>query len=354
MIINELGQLIITGVEGKSLTSDEKEFIEKNNIGGVILFKHNYDNPAQLAELVNEIQTLRDEYPLFISVDQEGGRVMRFKTHFTQFPSMNEIGKKDSPKLTFEVHQILAQELSHCGINLDFSPCADVWTNENNKVIGDRAFSNDPVEVEKHVSAAIRGLHSENVLACAKHFPGHGNTLKDSHFDLPFVKKSLAELREVEFVPFYKASKARVEFMMMAHLVVDAIDKELPCTLSSKAYSFLRQELKYKNLIITDDMEMKAIEDNYSTEKSAVMAINAGADILIYRSSQKAMIAFEALSKAVGVQEIKRSTIDDRVKRINRCKKTFLKEYNPIYIPDLAKKLKADGNQDILNKIDLV
>jgi len=352
--IKELGQLIITGVSGKSLTEDEKIFLQDSNIGGVILFKHNYSDPAQLAELVNEIQVLRDEYPLFISVDQEGGRVMRFHTHFTQFPSMYEIGKKNSPKLTFEVHKTLADELSLCGVNLDFSPCTDIWTNENNKVIGDRAFSNNAEDVEKHVSAAIRGLHTGNVLACSKHFPGHGNTTKDSHYDLPYVTKTLEELRELELIPFYKASKSRVEFIMMAHLVVDAIDKDLPCTLSSKAYEFCRDELKYKNLIITDDMEMKAIEDHFSTAKAAVMAINAGADLLIYRSMEKAKEAFEALSEAVTVQEIKRSTIDDRVKRINRCKKTYLKDYSQIYIPDIAKKLKPSGNEDILKKIDQV
>ena len=269
MDLFEVGQLFVTGISGLTLTEEEKEFIQKNNIGGVILFAHNFTDPGQLAELVNEIQTLRDEYPLFISVDQEGGRVRRFKTHFTQFPSMYEVGKKDSPKLTFELHKILAEELSACGINLNYSPCCDIWTNENNKVIGDRAFATNALEVEKHVSAAIRGLHASNVLACSKHFPGHGNTTKDSHYDLPFVKKSLEELRAEELVPFYKASKSRSEFMMMAHLVVDSIDKELPCTLSPKAYEFLREELKYKKIIITDDMEMKAISDRYSYSEAA-------------------------------------------------------------------------------------
>ena len=167
---SEIGQLFITGISGLSLTVEESEFLENNNIGGVILFKHNYQDPAQLAELVNSIQALRDEYPLFVSVDQEGGRVIRFKTHFTQFPSMHEIGQLDSPKLTFEVHKVLAEELKACGVNLDYSPCCDVWNNPKNKVIGDRAFGKTPDEVEKHVSAAIRGLDAGNILSCAKHF----------------------------------------------------------------------------------------------------------------------------------------------------------------------------------------
>ncbi|MCT4642229.1 MAG: beta-N-acetylhexosaminidase [Bacteriovoracaceae bacterium] len=350
-MVSDLGQLIVTGISGKSLTEEDRDFLENCNIGGVILFKHNYENPAQLAELVNDIQACRSEYPLFVSVDQEGGRVKRFQTHFTQFPAMLEVASKDSPKLTFEVHKIMAQELALCGININYSPCCDVWTNPKNKVIGDRAFGQDPKEVEKHISAAIRGLHSENVLACAKHFPGHGNTAKDSHYDLPYVKKTLDELRKLEFIPFYKASKSRAEFMMMAHLVLDDLDPDLPCTLSKRAYDFLRQELKYKNIIITDDMEMKAIEDHFSTEKAAVMAIEAGADIILYRSAEKAKIAYESINEAVKTQRIKRSQIDEKVKRINRCKKTFFSEYKPIYIPDISKKLKPEGNDQILTKL---
>lgn len=353
MSISELGQLFTTGISGLELTDKEKEFIQKNNIGGVILFSHNYKDPAQLAELVNEIQTLRDEYPLFISVDQEGGRVKRFKNNFTQFPSMYDIGKLSSPKLTFEVHKQMADELNVCGVNLNFSPCCDVWTNPNNKVIGDRSFGTKVEEVEKHVSAAIRGLHTGNVLACAKHFPGHGNTLKDSHFDLPFVKKTIKELEEVELAPFVKASKSRVEFIMMAHLVVDAIDTELPCTLSKPAYDFLRSYLKYKNLIITDDMEMKAIEDNYTCEKAAIMALNAGADIILYRSLESTEKAFKAVKEAIRLQEIKKETIEDKTKRVKDCKKNHFAEYSPIYIPSIEKIINKEKSQNILDQLGI-
>lgn len=350
---NELGQLFITGISGLSLTDDERTFIEKNNIGGVILFKYNYKDPAQLAELVNEIQKLRDEYPLFISVDQEGGRVKRFQTHFTQFPSMLEIGKLNSPKLTFEIHKIMADELSLCGVNLNFSPVCDVWTNPNNKVIGDRAFGDDPHDVEKHVSAAIRGLHTGNVLACAKHFPGHGDTTKDSHYDLPYVTKSLDELKKIELVPFTKASKSRVEFMMMAHLVVDSIDKEKPCSMSEKAYDFLRDYLKFKKLIVTDDMQMQAITDHFTAEKAPIIAINAGADILCYRTLEATKVAFEAVKEAVRVQEIKKEKLDEKLRRIEKCKKTYFTEYKPIYIPDIEKGIAPEGNKAILEQIAL-
>jgi beta-N-acetylhexosaminidase len=350
--INELGQLFITGFSGLSLDSQAQDFIQEKNIGGVIFFKDNYSDPAQLAELVNQVQTLRDEYPLFTSVDQEGGRVRRFQSGLTQFPSMLDVGKLDSPKLTFEVHKAMAEELHACGVNLNFSPCCDVFTNPNNKVIGDRAFASTPEEVEKHVSAAIRGLHTGNVLACAKHFPGHGDTLKDSHFDLPYVKKSMQELEECEFKPFLKASKSRVEFMMMAHLVVDAIDPSLPCTLSKKAYDFLRDYLKYNKLIVTDDMEMKAVTDKYSTGEAAIMALEAGADIVMYRSLEETVKAYEAVREAVKTQRLKNSDIEEKLDRIRDCKKRHFAEYNPIYIPSLSKTIKPDQHKALLDKLN--
>ena len=144
---------------------------------------------------------------------------------------------EDSPKLTYEVHNVMAKELIACGVNLDYSPYCDILTNEKNQVIGDRAFGRDAETVEKHISAAIRGLQSNGVMACAKHFPGHGDTTKDSHYHLPYITKSKEELLELEVKTFQKASKARVEFIMMAHLVVDCIDKDLPATLSKPAYT---------------------------------------------------------------------------------------------------------------------
>ncbi len=352
MNLFDVGQLFITGISGLALTEEEKEFIQSKNIGGVILFKHNYEAPGQLAELVNEIQSLRDEYPLFISVDQEGGRVRRFQTQFTQFPSMYEVGLKDSPKLTFEIHKLLGEELAACGVNLNFAPCCDIWTNEKNKVIGDRAFGTDAETVEKHVSAAIRGLHTSNVLACAKHFPGHGNTTKDSHFDLPFVTKSLEEIEKLELVPFRKASKSRVEFMMMAHLVVDSIDKEVPCTLSPKAYQFLREELKYKKLIITDDMEMKAISDRNSTMDAGLMALEAGADVLLYRSLDKAKEVYEALMLAIKEQKIKKADLEVKIERVKDCKKRHFSTYKPIYIPSLSKIFKEGRQTPIMDEFN--
>jgi beta-N-acetylhexosaminidase len=349
--MNEIGQIIMTGISGTTLLPEEADFLEKENIGGVLLFSHNYDNPAQLAELVNSIQQTRKEYPLFIAVDNEGGRVFRFKKQFTQFPPMYEVGLTDSPKLCFHIAKIMADELSACGVNVNFAPVCDIWTNPNNKVIGDRAFGKDEDTVTKFVSSIIRGLQTHKVLSCAKHFPGHGCTTKDSHFDLPIVKRTMEELREDEFKPFIKAIKSRCEFVMMAHLIVDAIDSELPTSLSPKAYKILREELKFNKLIITDDMEMKAISDNYTYEEAAVLAIQAGADVIEYRTMETARRALEGLKEARKTKTIKNERFNESLKRIEQAKKEYLSEYQPVYIPDISKKVNTGASQSLMNEI---
>lgn len=349
--MESIGQLIITGLNGTALTQEESEFIENEKIGGVVLFSHNYENPAQLAELVNSIQKLRDEYPLFISVDHEGGKVTRFKTHFSQFPPMLEIAKQDSPKLVFEVHQVMASELSACGINLVFSPVCDILTNEENKVIADRAFGRDPETVEKFISAAIRGLQTSGLLSCAKHFPGHGDTTKDSHFDLPLIKNSLELLRSRELIPFIKASKSRVEFMMMGHLQVDELDQKYPATLSPSAYAFLREETKFSKIIITDDMEMKAITDRFSLEEASVLALNAGTDMLLFKTSDAAIKALAAIKEAVKKKILKKEMLIDKLQRIEKCKRDHFKDYKPLYIPQIAESFNSAESKKVLDSI---
>lgn len=348
--MDNFGQLLITGIKGTSLEPAEIEFIRDEKIGGIILFAHNFEDPAQLAELVNLIQKLRDEYPLFISVDQEGGRIMRFKKHFTQFPSMMDLASLNSPKLVYEAHEVLAKELAACGINLSYSPCCDILTNPENGVIGDRAYGKDAETVEKYISAAIRGLQTNKVLACAKHFPGHGDTLKDSHFDLPLVKTSLHELQNRELIPFIKASKSRVEMIMMAHLQVDAIDEKLPTSLSHKAYEFLRSETKFTKIVITDDMQMKAIADKFTTEEAAIMAMNAGADMLIYRHMGEAEKALKAIRESVKKRSIKKELMLEKIARVERCKKENFENYQPIYIPKVTESFHSMEAKKIMDQ----
>lgn len=349
--MSELGQLIMTGVSGTSLTSDEEKFIESENIGGVILFSRNYESPAQLAELINQIQTLRSEYPLFIAVDQEGGRVQRFKSPFSIIPPMYDLARLDSPKIIFHTIKIMAEELKACGVNINLSPVCDIWNNPKNSVIGDRSFGQSVEIVSKNCSAVIRGLQTNGIMSCAKHFPGHGCTTKDSHFDLPYIKKTLEELETEEIIPFVKAAKSRVDFLMMAHLQVDAIDEELPCSLSEKAHRYVREKLRYNGLIISDDMEMKAITDKYSYEEAAVMAVEAGTNIVEYQTMEKAMLGLNGLKEAKRKKEIRNETINERLQRINELKKTKLGEYKPTYIPEISKSIGVKANQVFMNEV---
>tara|TARA_R110002072_G_scaffold534_1_gene3433 strand:+ start:44501 stop:45589 length:1089 start_codon:yes stop_codon:yes gene_type:complete len=348
---SELGQLVFTGISGTSLTDEETTFIEKENIGGVILFSQNFESPAQLAELVNSIQTLRKEYPLFIAVDQEGGRVRRFKEYFTQIPSMYELASLDSPKIMFHVAKIMAEELRACGVNLNLAPVCDVWTNPKNKVIGDRSFGNNVLDVEKNCSAIIRGLQTNGVLSCAKHFPGHGSTTKDSHFDLPIVKTPLDILEKVDFSPFNKAVKSRVEFVMMAHLIVDAIDEELPCSLSPKAHSILRDQLRFNKLIISDDMEMHAITKHFGAGDAAVKAIIAGTNIVEYKTMEGAKAGLEGLKEAHKTKKLKNEVLNERLARILESKKQNLSEYSPVYIPEITNKVGISANKTFMDDV---
>ena len=264
---------------------------------------------------------------------------------------MMDIAKSNSPKLVFEVHEVLAKELAACGVNLIFSPTCDILTNPDNKVIGDRAYGADADTVEKYISAAIRGLQTNGILACAKHFPGHGDTSKDSHFDLPLVKTSIEQLRSREVLPFIKASKSRVEFMMMGHLLVDALDEKFPTSLSKKAYEFLRNETKFTKIVITDDMEMKAVADRFSVEEAAVLAMNAGTDMLLYRFMEDADKALKAIRENVKKRAIRKEDMIEKLGRVERCKKEFLSSYQPIYIPKISDVFNSQEAKNVLNQL---
>jgi beta-N-acetylhexosaminidase len=347
--LDNFGQTIFTGITGTSLSKEEIDFIQKENIGGIVLTSQNFQDPGQLAELVNSIQKLRDEYPLFISLNHEDGRTNRFKNFFTQFPAMLELSKLNSPKLIFEVHEVIAKELKACGINLCFSPSCDILTNSDNKQLSDISYGTDAQTVEKFISATIRGLQTNGILSCAKHFPGHGETSKDSRVDLPLIKRSVTKLKERELIPFTKAVKSRVEFMMMGHLLVEEIDPHYPTSLSSKAYEFLRQETKFTKLVMTDDLDSKAITDRFSPEEAAFLCMKAGADIILDSSLENARKCLLSIRESVKKKLINKEQMIERVLRIEKCKKEFLSNYSPIYIPKISESFNSQEAKKILD-----
>lgn len=310
----------MTGISGDTLTGDEIKFIKDHRIGGVILFSHNYKSPEQLKNLTENIQKLSDGQPLFIAVDQEGGRVQRFKEGFTDIPPMALVGSSGSVKFCQDLHEKIAQELKKVGVNVSFSPVCDVLTNKNNQVIGDRAFSSNPQTVAQYACACIDGLSAHHIISVAKHFPGHGDTLQDSHEHLPRISKSIAEMAKCELIPFQEAIANRVDMVLMAHLLVDSIDHKVPTTLSSHAYRFLRNELNYNGVIISDDMLMKAVSDHFSPKEAAVRTLMAGCDILIYRTMDSAQKAHSTLIQQIQRNHIPHEKLCQKLTRIIELK----------------------------------
>ena len=257
---HDIGQLLMAGFPGTSLTVELRSIAREFSLGGVVYFARNVEEPAQVAEVSREIATLTDGLPPWVSVDQEGGRVARFKRGFTLWPPMSTLGRSGDEALARRFARALAAELQAVGITLDFAPVLDIFTNPKNTVIGDRALGERADDVARLGVAIIEELQRAGIAACGKHFPGHGDTLADSHHDLPLVEHDPDRLRAVEFVPFRAAIAADVASLMSCHVLVPAFDETQPGTLSPRiVQGLLRDELGFDGLVFTDDMEMKAI-----------------------------------------------------------------------------------------------
>jgi beta-N-acetylhexosaminidase len=303
-------------------------------LGGVTLFKRNIEAPEQVAELNHDLQSLSSELPLWVAVDQEGGRVARLRAPFTEWPPMATLGRSGDEKLAYRFAAALAEELKVVGVTLDYAPVLDIHTNPQNPVIGDRALGEDAETVARLGAAVIRGLQKNGVAACGKHFPGHGDTSVDSHLALPVVEHPPDRIRRVECVPFREAIRNDVAFMMTAHILVPALDEQKPATLSSTIVQrMLRDELGFEGVILSDDLEMKALADSYTVPEAAVQAIAAGCDsVLVCRhlSSERSQDAevqaavLEALVHAVEDGRIPYQRAEDALSRNRRAKERFL------------------------------
>ena len=353
----KIGPSLIVGIQGFSLSQDERDFLVRENIGGIILFKRNFESPRQLFELAQELRSLSkkksDKTPFFISVDQEGGRVARFRAPFTEWPPMNMVGKIDSATVAFKVAQILAQELAAVGVNLNFAPSIDIFTNPANTVIGDRALWTDPETVAKLGSALVRGMMKGGVIPAAKHFPGHGNTLIDSHEALPIETKTYAELEACELEPFKRVFKARLDLVMSSHLLFSQIDPKWPVSLSEIFLKkILRDELRYRGLVVSDDLDMKALRNHHTQGEIAVRAVQAGTNILLYcNEPDSPPIAIDAIEKAVRDKEINSMTILDNATRIAALKKSAMLDETPLNWAESEKLIGASAHKQLSDAV---
>jgi len=311
-------QLLAVGFAGHTLDADLRDLIDRG-VSGVILFSRNIQSAQQVAALVAEMKSYAAR-PLYVAVDQEGGVVQRLRDGFTRLPPMRVLGKSQDAQLAFEVGQVLGAELFAVGIDVDFAPVIDVDTNPDNPVIGDRAFGSDPQLVAEMGVALGKGLESSGVAACGKHFPGHGDTELDSHLALPVVRHERERLMSTELWPFRAWAAAELASVMTAHVVFDALDRKLPATMSSVIlHDLLRGELGYQGLVISDDLEMKAVSEHYGVGPAAVLGLAAGVDqFLVCRHAQVALEVVESLERALMDGRVPEARLIDAERRTQR------------------------------------
>lgn len=350
----KLAQMFMLGVPDVDLGKAAQEFLQDYRPGGVIYFAHNYETPALVCELSQAIQATRAKTtpPLFIAVDHEGGRVQRFKKPFTHFPEPAVIGACDSPKLAFQVAEVMAKELRAVGVNIDFYPLCDIHTRANNPVIGRRAFGSDPELVAKIASAMVRGFVAQGMVSTIKHFPGHGDTTVDSHIALPFVDQTWEQLLERELKPFIRCIKGRVDMIMTAHIQNNNLDSVYPATLSySTLTTKLRRELRFQRLIITDDMQMDAISKHYGDEDAIALAIKAGSDVILYRDIESGRKAMDTAFKFLAEGRISAEDVEASYARICEVKDRVLRPHKEVFIEQVSSIVGCEAHQQVLAEV---
>lgn len=331
LLEKKVGQLFMVGVPGLTLGKREQTLLGRIGVGGVILFRNNFESLPQLIELTNGIQkTLTAEayegLPALIAVDQEGGRVIRLGAPFTQFPPQAQWGELNSPSTAFEAGYVIGRELRACGINVNFAPVVDIPEKLDKSAIGDRAFSTDPEIVSTIGSAVIRGLQKAGVVGVAKHFPGHGAVNADSHVDLPSCSKTVEELEAKEWIPFRRLIRSRAEAIMTAHILYPKIDSERPATMSRKILQdYLRKELRHTRMIFSDDLEMGAVEKKYTLQDAAFLAIEAGCDqVLLCHDLDSLEEVWAYIVKAFETGALNMKRLDESLERIRDVKQRYL------------------------------
>ncbi|MGE5615115.1 MAG: beta-N-acetylhexosaminidase [Bacillota bacterium] len=356
----KIGQMFIIGFDGSEPDVKLKEMICEKHVGGVVLFRRNVVSPEQLLGLLNSIKTINAgctgnnagngrisaRAPLFISVDEEGGSVSRMPGELAELPTAFSIGETGDINCAYEMGSLIAEMIKAFGFNMNFAPVLDIWSNPRNTVIGDRSYGQDPDIVARLGVQAMKGISGEGVIPVVKHFPGHGDTVADSHKELPKVNHSLDRLMNFELVPFKEAIVNNADVVMVGHILLTEIDPEYPATLSEAVITgLLRGKMQFDGLVITDDMTMGAIEENYNIGDAAVRSIIAGCDIILvchgYREQKEAV---EAVKAAVAAGSITEARINESVQRILELKKKYGLTDNPVDTVDvdgINKKIEA-------------
>lgn len=311
----------LTGEDGVTVAGDAtRQALENYPVGGIVYFAKNLESQDQVKEMIDNSQK-HSSIGLFVATDEEGGVVNRLMdTVGTTYIGSMYYYKDDGDETAYENAYTIANDMSALGFNLDFAPVADVWSNPDNTVIGERAYSDDYAQAAELVGNAVKGFNDGGVMCTLKHFPGHGDTAEDSHYSSAYVHRTKEEIMADEMQPFRSGIEAGAEFVMVGHLIVPDID-EVPATLSYKiATGILRDELKFEGVAITDSFEMESIADNYSVDDAVVMSVKAGIDMILQPKDMAS--AVNSIEQAVADGELSEDRIDESVRRILTLKES--------------------------------
>lgn len=311
----------LTGEDGVTVAGDAtRQALENYPVGGIVYFAKNLESQDQVKEMIDNSQKY-SSIGLFVATDEEGGVVNRLMdTVGTTYIGSMYYYKDDGDETAYEYAYTIANDRSALGFNLDFAPVADVWSNPDNTVIGERAYSDDYAQAAELVGNAVKGFNDGGVMCTLKHFPGHGDTAEDSHYSSAYVHRTKEEIMADEMQPFRSGIEAGAEFVMVGHLIVPDID-EVPATLSYKiATGILREELKFEGVAITDSFEMESIADNYSVDDAVVMSVKAGMDMILQPKDMAS--AVNSIEQAVADGELSEDRIDESVRRILTLKES--------------------------------
>lgn len=342
----KIGQLLIVGKEGFELDDEDKNQIDTNKVGGFVFFSRNIESEKQVVEMLQDLNEYnsKNKIPLFLSLDEEGGKVTRLSKIYKRLPEAKVIGDKNNKEISFEFGEILGSMLKDLGFNLDFAPVLDINSNPKNPVIGSRAFGSTVDKVVNNGVEVMEGIKSVGVIPSVKHFPGHGDTSVDSHIDLPKVDKTYSELDNLELIPFKEAIKKDVDMIMVAHILFPQIDLDLPATLSEKIIKdILRDKLDFKGVIISDDITMGAIKKNYSIEEASASFIKNGGDIvLVCHGKDNPSAVIQKIKEIIDTGEMEIGELDKKLYRILSLKQRYKIEDNFIL---------EEGTESINNRI---
>ena len=326
-IQEKIGQMLIIGMDSNYITDRIKTMITKYKIGGIILYRKNFNSYEKMLELIQQLKELNksNKIPLFIAIDQEGGRVNRMPKEIQNLPPANKIASQDNEDLVKKSAELTGELLKKSGFNLNFAPVLDIKNFSNEHAIGDRCFGNDKETVAKYGVTTMKALQEQGIVSVIKHFPGHGATTKDSHYFLPIINKKFKDLENEDMYPFEQAIKNGADCLLVGHLLIKHITGFSPASLSRKFITrHIRKKYKYNGLIFTDDLKMKAIKYIYGPVNAVVKAFKAGNDVVIFRfNKDEEKNAIEKVSKLVQHGKIKENRINRSVKRIINLKEKY-------------------------------